>query len=97
MRQSTFNDIFIEYYQGIILFGAVMVAISLWLYSFHYIASGDDVVGFIAACALFFGTLLIGQGIRGWRDGMDFRHRFIKMKSKHGAELEIKRKKKRKW
>ena len=95
-RQTTITDVFIHYYEGIVLFGIVMVALGVWLFEYHYRVSSDDLVGLISACAFFFGTLMIGQGIRGWRDGEEFRHRFVKMKSRGGAEIAIK-KRKRKW
>ena len=97
MKQATFDDVFIEYYQGIIIFGLVMVALAVWIYEFHYSVTSDDVIGLIAACALFFGTILIGQGIRGWRDGEDFRSSYISMKSRSGAQLHIRKKKRKEW
>lgn len=97
-RNKLFNDVFIQYYQGIMLFGIAMIVIAIWLYEHYYVPTSDDLMGLIVACAFFFGTLLIGQGIRGWRDGEEFRHLYIKMKSRHGAELKIKKKKKvKKW
>ncbi|MBU2561500.1 MAG: hypothetical protein KKD17_04325 [Nanoarchaeota archaeon] len=94
-KQTTFDEIFIEYYQGIVLFGIVMVAMAVWLYEYHYTTTGDGLVGVLAACSLFFGTLLLGQGIRGWRDGEEFRDRYIKMRSRSGEELLIRKRKKR--
>jgi hypothetical protein len=96
-KQTTFDELFIEYYQGIMLFGIVMIAIGIWLYEYHYAVTSDDLVGVLAACSLFFGILILGQGIRGWRDGEEFRNRYVKMKSRRGAELEIRKKKKRNW
>ena len=95
-EQSTFAEVVIQYYEGIVLFGIVMVALAVWLFEYHFVSSGDELVGLIAACAMFFGTLLLGQGIRGWRDGEELRHRYIKMTSKAGAELSI-RKRKKEW
>ncbi len=95
-KTTPLHEIFIEYYKGIVLFGAVMAALAVWLYEYHYTVRGDGLIGVLAAGSLFFGTLLIGQGIRGWRDGEEWRTRYIKMKSKKGAELTIKKRKK-KW
>ena len=96
-KTITFHDVFIHYYEGVVMFGAVMAAFAVWLYAYHYKPTGDDVIGLIAAAALFFGTLLIGQGIRGWRDGEELRTRYIQMKSRAGAELLIRKKKKKEW
>ncbi len=89
-------DVIIHYYEGIVLFGAVLIAVAVWLYKYHYAVGGDELTGIFAAALLFFGTLIAGQGLRGWRDGEDFRHRYVHMKSRSGAELSIK-KRKRKW
>jgi hypothetical protein len=86
-----------EHYKEFVLLAIVMLAIVVWLYEYHYSQTSDDLVGLFAALLLFLGTLLLGQGIRGWRDGEDYRHRYIKMKSRHGADVRIRKKKKRKW
>lgn len=97
-KQTTFDEVFIQYYQGIILFGIVMVALCVWLYEYHYTTTGDDLLGIIAACSLFFGTMLIGQGIRGWRDGDDIRNRFINVRRRDAGEVVIEKKRnKMKW
>jgi hypothetical protein len=97
-KQATFDEIFIQYYQGIMLFGVVMVAIAVWLYEYYYTTTGDDLIGIITACALFFGTLLLGQGIRGWRDGEDIRNRFINVRRRDAGEVVIEKKRRRiKW
>ncbi|NQU78765.1 hypothetical protein HQ545_03260 [Candidatus Woesearchaeota archaeon] len=96
MKDITFHEVFIEYYKGVLLFGVIMSAIALWVYEYQYIPQGNDILGIISACCLFFGILLIGLGIRGWRDGEEHRHRYIKMKSRKGANLTIKKRKK-KW
>ncbi|MFH1064474.1 MAG: hypothetical protein V1729_05315 [Candidatus Woesearchaeota archaeon] len=86
-------DVIIHYYEGIVLFGAVLIAIAVWLYKYHYAVGGDEITGMIAAALLFFGTFIAGQGVRGWRDGEDFRHRYVHMKSRHGAEIDIRKRK----
>ena len=95
-KQTTITDVFIQYYEGIVLFGIIMIALAMWLYKYHYTNTGDDLVGLISACSMFFGILLLGQGIRGWKDSEEFRNKYIKMKSKGGADIAIK-KRKRKW
>jgi hypothetical protein len=94
---STFDQYLIEYYKGIVLFGVVMVAISIWIYEYHYTQTGDDILGIMASCALFFGTLVVGQGIRGWRDGEDFRNRFIHTRVRAGDEVLVRKRKKSRW
>ena len=92
---SPFAEVIIEYYKGVVLFGVVCVAFASWLYIYHYAPFGDDILGVLAACSLFLGTILIGQGIRGWRDGDDYRNRYVKMHSKGGAEIMIRKRKKK--
>lgn len=96
-RSSGFADLVVERYKEMILTGVIMVALTVWLYEYHYAVTSDDLVGIIAAVLLFFGTLLIGAGIRGWRDGEDYRNRYTTMRTRGGAELTIKKRKKRKW
>jgi len=95
-QKMTLTDIVVEKYHGVILFGVVVLAVAVWLYEYHYTVSGDDLLGMISAGLLFFGTLVVGTGIRGWRDGEDFRNRYVHMRSKTGAEVAI-RKRKQKW
>ena len=89
------DDLFIHYYEGILLFGVIMTAISIWIYEYHYTESGDGLVGIISAGLLFFGTLVIGQGIRGWRDGEEYRNKYIELRSKTGADLVIEKRRRR--
>jgi hypothetical protein len=95
MKDTTFDEVLMEYYKGIVLFGIVFVAMAIWLYEYHYTADGDEILGILSACSLFFGTILIGQGIRGWRDGDDWRNRYTSIKSRGGAEFLIKNRKKK--
>ena len=93
-RYTKFAEVMIHYYEGVVLFGVLMVAVAIWLYEYYYTTTGDDLIGLASAAALFFGTMLLGQGIRGWRDGEEYRHRFIKMKSRMGAEVTIRKRRK---
>ncbi|MBW2967439.1 hypothetical protein KY362_03050 [Candidatus Woesearchaeota archaeon] len=85
-KKITYTDIIVEYYKGLIMFGAVAIAFAVWVYQYHYIPVGDDVLGVLAAGSLFLGTFLIGQGIRGYRDGEELRNRFFKMKPRKSEE-----------
>ena len=96
-KKTGFADIVVERYKELIVAGAILVALTVWLYEYHYAVTSDDFVGIIAAVLLFFGTMLLGAGIRGWRDGEDYRNRHTNMKMRGGAELTIKKRKKRKW
>ena len=96
-KQTTFDELVKEYYQGIVLFGVLMSAAAALLYEYHYSVTSDDLIGLVAACALFFGIVLIGQGIRGWRESEHFHSSFVYMKSREGKALSIKKKRKRKW
>jgi hypothetical protein len=86
-----------EKYHGTILAGVVLSAVAVWLYEYFYSLSGDDLIGLLSAACLFLGILVLGYGIRGWRDGDEWRHRYVKMRSKQGAEVMIKKRKKKKW
>jgi len=90
----TVSDIFIHYYEGIVLFGIVMISAAIWIYEYHFTETGDSMIGLISSCLLFFGTLVLGQGIRGWRDGEEFRNRYIELRSKGGADVVIEKRKK---
>lgn len=84
-------------YKEIILAGALFALASAYLYKFHYIVNNDDITGLIAASMLFLSIILIGQAVRGWRDVKQWRSQFVKMRTKKGIELEIKKRKKKKW
>ena len=94
-NKTILADIVVEHYRELLLCGAVMIAITVWLYEYHYAVTSDDLVGTIAACLLFFGTMLLGSGIRGWRDGDNYRNRYIKMCARSGAEIHIRKRKKK--
>jgi len=95
-KHTTFDQVIIEYYHGIVTFGVLLVALAIWLYEYHYTTTGDEMMGLIAAGSLFLGTILTGQGIRGWRDGEEFRNRFIKVRGRtFENEVTITKKKKK--
>jgi hypothetical protein len=94
-RPTRFQQFLYEKCQGLVLLGLLLCAIVIWLYEYHYTVTGDDMLGVVAAGALFLGILVLGHGIRGWRDGEEWRNRYVLMKSKTGAEVKIKKRKKR--
>ncbi len=93
----SFADLVVEHYTEILIAGVIMIALTVWLYEYNYAVTSDDLVGIVAACTMFFGTMLLGAGIRGWRDGEDYRNRYTKIRTRGGAELTIKKRNKRKW
>jgi len=78
-------------YFGVIGVGGVFVVVSGLLYRNYYAFSHDDVLGLIVASCLFLGTVLIGQGIRGWRDAKQWSARFLTMRTRSGVDLRIKK------
>ena len=84
--ELNYTDIIVQYYQGVIMFGGLATAFAVWLYIYHYKPIGDDVLGVLAAGSLFLGTFLIGQGIRGYRDGEELRNRYFKLKPRKAEE-----------
>ena len=95
---TKFSQFMYEKYHGLMLTGVLLSAVAVWLYEYYYSVSSDDLIGVLSAACLFFGVLVLGHGIRGWRDGDEWRHRYVEMRSKGGAEVRIKkRKKKREW
>ncbi|MFC1723561.1 hypothetical protein ACFL0V_05465 [Nanoarchaeota archaeon] len=98
--RETFNKVAVRFqtrYKEVIGIGVFFVLVSAYLYEFHYSLSSDDVMGLIAASSLFFGTILIGQGIRGWRDAAQWSSKFVTMRTKKGVHLDIKKRGKKKW
>jgi hypothetical protein len=97
MYKPTKLDLWIiEYYRGILAIGLVMIAAAIWMYEYLFSNTGDGLMGIICSGLLFFGTVLIGQGIRGWRDGDEYRNRFIKVRGRtfeHEVTITKKRKK----
>ncbi|MBW2972093.1 hypothetical protein KY359_03580 [Candidatus Woesearchaeota archaeon] len=93
-ENKTFKEVLFERYRGTLVTGVILVAVSVWLYEYHYTQTGDGLVGMFASCSLFFGTLILGTGIRAWRDGDDYRNRYIFMKSRGGADVAIRKRKK---
>ncbi len=97
MKPTPYYQFLYEKYHGIILTGIMLSAVAVWLYEYFYSVSGDDMIGVLAAGCLFVGIIILGNGFRGWRDGDDWRHRYIQMRSKDGADVRIKKRKKKKW
>lgn len=96
MDQPTeFQKLLYEKYKGIVLAGIMLTAFAVWLYEYFYSTTGDDLIGLFSAAFLFLGVMTLGNGIRGWRDGDDWRYRYIEMNSRGGAHLTIKKRKKK--
>jgi hypothetical protein len=85
-----------KYYETMIAIGAVFLVIAIYIYNYHYVTSDDGLVGLLAACALFLGVVLLGQGIRAWRTVKEYQDQFVKLKSKKGMDVTI-RKRRQKW
>ena len=84
-------------YKEILGVGVLFAINAALLYRYLYANTNDDIVGLIAASSLFFSIILIGQSIRGWRDVSQWRSQFIKTRTRKGLELDIKKRKKKKW
>ncbi len=89
------NQMFKTRYFEVIGLGGLLVVISGLLYRNYYAFSHDDILGLIVASFLFLGAVLIGQGIRGWRDAKQWSARFLTMRTRSGVDLRIKKRVKR--
>ena len=98
--RRTLNKVSVAFetrYKEIAGVGLLFAINSVLLYKYLYVSSNDDVVGLIAASSLFFSIILIGQSVRGWRDVSQWRSQFVKMRTKKGISLDIKKRQKKKW
>ncbi len=84
-------------YKEIMAVGTLFCLLAAALYRYQYYPEGDEVMGLIIASAWFLGIILTGQGIRGWRDAAQWSARFVRMKTRNGATISIKKRVKKKW
>ncbi len=89
--KKIFYEIVPEYFKGVIIFGVVLIFLSMWLYNYHYLPFKDAVLGLVSAASLFLGTIVLGEGIRLFKDSEHFNSLYVRVKNKKGVDIHIKK------
>jgi hypothetical protein len=86
-----------KYYEWFLLAGAFFTGLSIFVYNYFYIVSSDDLAGLIAACCLFLGCVVLGEGLRAWKEVKGYMGQFVHMTSRKGMDVTIRKRGKQKW
>jgi H+/Cl- antiporter ClcA len=81
----------VKRYPFFLLGGIVFSAVAIFIYNYKYLLSEDDLLGLIAACSLFIGGTLVGQGIRGWNEMTEFKDQFFHVSGRGGMDMTVRK------